>query len=247
MTNRASSAGSGYAGGGSIVPTIRPDPDPTILTTQQLLREIANMKELIVGRIESIERSIEVSHDDLVRVPTHVDKAIESLRSLVWGRFDQEDERITGMEKVNNERFTSIGTQFKERDTRVEQTARDSKVAIDAALAAQEKSASKQTDSLVLSIDKSEKTTIKSIDALQQLLTNTSAGLAGNINDLKDRIAKLEGTGQRIEGQGTGQHVAKVEHQTSNAALVSIAAVITSTVIGIIYIIVSLIGHVAVK
>ena len=145
------------------VPTIRPDPDPTVLTTAALLREIANLESRIMGHIEGIEKSIEVAHQDLVRVPTAVDKAVDGLRQLTWGRFDTVDVRFTG-----------IATQFKERDTRIEQTSIDTKTRVEAALAAQEKAAGKQADAFT-----------KQIDALDD-----------KISDIRDRQISSEGTGK---------------------------------------------------
>jgi chromosome segregation ATPase len=153
----------GHSGGGSAAPTIRPDPDPTILTTQQLWREIANLEARLNGKIDGIEKSIEVAHDDLVRVPTAVDKAVEQLKQLTWGQFD-----------THNVKFDGIATQFKERDTRIEQTSIDTKTRVEAALAAQEKAAGKQADAFT-----------KQIDALDD-----------KISDIRDRQITSEGTGK---------------------------------------------------
>ena len=160
MSDRASPAGPSSTGGGSV---IRPDPDPTVLTTAALLREIGNLESRVMSRIDGIEKAVAVAHEDMVRVPTAVDKAVEQLRALTWGRFDTVDVKFHG-----------ITNQFTERDVRVEQTARDTKTAVDAALAAQEKAAGKQTDAFT-----------KQIDALDD-----------KISDIRDRQITSEGTGK---------------------------------------------------
>jgi len=68
--------------------------DPSSLTTQQLWREIASLKELLMSRINSVEKAIEVAHEDLVRVPTDVQKSVITLKEL-------HDEKFAGI----NQRF----------------------------------------------------------------------------------------------------------------------------------------------
>ena len=162
----------------------RLDPDPTLLTTQQLLREISNLQSRLEDRIESVEKSIIVSHDDLVRVPTAVDKAIETLRQLTWGRFDTHDVRFDG-----------ISTQFKERDIRVEQTAKASKEALDAALQAAKEAVGVQQQSNSLAINKSETATKEQINQLGTLIQQNTKATDEKIADIKDRLTRFEGMG----------------------------------------------------
>jgi len=48
----------------------RPVPDPTILTTQQLQREVAALKEIIFTRLDANDKAVELLHADVTRVPT---------------------------------------------------------------------------------------------------------------------------------------------------------------------------------
>lgn len=77
------------------------------------------------------------------------------------------------------EKFASVGNQFKERDTRSEREARDTKLAVDAAFAAQEKQAVAQNESNTLAINKSEGATTETIktnqDLVPQLRSRTSS------------------------------------------------------------------------
>jgi hypothetical protein len=195
MTNRASSAGSGYAGGGGAVPTIRPDPDPTILTTNQLLREIANLETRFMERIESIEKSIEVAHQDLVRVPTDVDKSVDGLAQLVWERFKTLNAVIGGIEKTRLEQFSNIQTQFVERDTRTGQAAKASAEALAAALQAAKEAVGTQQLSNITAIQKQETTTKEQIISLGNLITQMTVNIDDRISDLKGRMDKLQGSG----------------------------------------------------
>lgn len=179
--------------------------DPSALTTQQLWREIQNLKELLETRISSIEKSIEVAHEDLVRVPTDVQKQVGNLKEL------------------HEEKFRSIEVQFRERDVRVEQTSRDTKTAVDAALAAQEKAVGKQNESFSLSTAKSEESFTKQIDALFQLLQTNTKSIETQIGELKDRL-------NRGEGRGEGTKETKTTQQDTNKYVLAVLALIFTIV-----------------
>jgi len=140
--------------------------DPTQLTTSQLQREIEHVKEIYDGEIGGIKASIKLAHEDLVRVPTDVQKQVGNLR------------------EIHEEKFHSIEKQFRERDVRSEQQATSTKTAIDAALASQDKSATKQEASFTKQID----------------------GLQTQLQDLKDRVTTVEGIdrGKQNQSQSSG-------------------------------------------
>lgn len=182
--------------------------DPSPLTTQQLWREVQNLKELLLSQITGIQKSIEVAHDDLVRVPTDVQKQVANLKEL------------------HDEKFRSIQVQFAERDTRTEQKDRDTKIAIDAAF-----------QSASTAVGKSETGTGKQIEQLQTLIQTEVRGLrdqisdsketfSGQVNDLKERTA-------RLESGGIGKDVGKAQQQES-----------TKYIIGIIVIVLAVLGFV---
>jgi len=87
----------------------------------------------------------------------------------------------------------NIQTQFKERDTRVEQTAKASKEALDAALQAAKEAVGEQNKSNSVSIAKSEATTLKQIDGLAGSITALATTLNDKIDDLKERLTVIEG------------------------------------------------------
>lgn len=153
-----------------------PRPDPSSLTTAQLLRELAWLRETTQGKIEVGELDREWLKQELTKVPAMIEMQISHLEAL------------------QNKEFASIQLQFSERDVRVEQTARDTKVAVDAALMAAEKAVGKQTESFSLSIDKSERATVKLLDQQGELIRTSTEGLKENINDIKERITRLEST-----------------------------------------------------
>lgn len=182
-----------------------PVPDPTLLTTQQLIREIAALREIVESKIEGQREVLEARIDGM-------DKAIRLLQAISDRVPSDVDSKVAHLRTLHEEKFHSIDIQFKERDERVEQTAKDTKTAVDAALAAQEKSAGKQADTFALSIGKSENATTKQIDALDEKL-----------NDMKERVTRIEGAGKG-RGDAVGWIVAAI---SALAAVFSIVFALT--------------------
>jgi hypothetical protein len=154
--------------------TRTPIPDPTLLTTQQLYREIASLQSVLETRLLAV-----------------ADK-MNSMEGVLTSKLD---ERINHLQGLHEEKFQSIQVQFQERDVRTEQTSRDSKVAVDAALQAAKEAVGEQNKSSSLAISKSEAATNKQIDQLGLMITTTTAGLNDKIEDLKERMGRAEGHG----------------------------------------------------
>jgi hypothetical protein len=169
-----------------------PVPDPTVLTTEALTREIEHLKELFNQRVTAMDKAMDLFNENITRVPTDTDKQIHHLERLMHSQFS-----------VVDEKFRSVYTQFSDRDSRVEQTARDTKVAVDAALQAAEKAVSKQNESFSLSIAKSETATIKQIDQQGIIISTSTAALNDKIEDMKARLTLIEG---QAVGQRTGSN-----------------------------------------
>jgi hypothetical protein len=141
---------------------IRPDPDPTLLTTENLRREIANLKELSDTKFGGVSNSIGSLHD------------------LFTAELDK-------LASVTAERFTAVGAQFTERDTRTDQRAGDTKLAVDAAFAAAKEATAEIKTGFT-----------KSIDALQTLITANTKAADDKIDDLKERLTTMEARTQGI-------------------------------------------------
>lgn len=161
---------------------VRPDPDPTVLTTASLMREIANTKELVQAKLDALEKKLGDVHTNVHEMPKQRKIDIDLLYQLV-------DTKLGTIQ----EQFHGVQTQFKERDTRVDQTARASKEALDAALQAAKEAVGKQNDSFVTSIAKSEAATAKQIDQLVLLQNANMAATNDKIEDLKTRMSASEG------------------------------------------------------
>jgi hypothetical protein len=161
----------GYVSGGGLVPV----PDPTALTTAQLLREIANTREIIETRI------------------TGMDRAIELLQKMNDGYPALMDAKVGKLQEVHEEKFNSIAIQFAERDKRTEQLSLADKTAIAAALQAQKEAAGAQNESNTAANVKTETNFAKLIEQGQTLLLEVRRNTEAQINDLKSRLDKGEG------------------------------------------------------
>jgi hypothetical protein len=146
----------------------KPDPDPTLLTTQSLLREIGNLKELLEARL------------------TAADASGRALHELISAKIEV-------LESVTSQRFSSIETQFEERDKRTEQLSLADKTAIAAALQAQKEAAGAQNESNAASVTKQEAAFTKLLDQNQTLFQTAMSALTTQLNDVKSRLDKGEG------------------------------------------------------
>lgn len=162
-----------YGGGGML-----PIPDPTLLTTQQLNREISALKEIINTRLNAMDKAQEKFESNLQRVPSETDKAIMQLR------------------QVMDQALLRVDSRFSASDA-----------AVQAALAAAKEVIAVQQRAGSDAIDKAERATAKQIDQIAALFQTAAVGLEGKISDIKDRITIIEsvkaGQGeQRTSSQG---------------------------------------------
>jgi hypothetical protein len=179
-SDRAESPPRGYQASGGLVPV----PDPTLLTTQSLQREIAALKELFTTELKSIDQRIsEVSAYSRAR-NEDIRSASTTLQALL-------EEKIDKLSAVCIEKFAGVGAQFAERDTRTDQRAGDTKLAVDAAFAAAKEATAKIEAGFT-----------KQIDGMTQILDSKTANLGGNIDDLKQRMTAVESrSGTQTEGR----------------------------------------------
>lgn len=156
-------------------------PDPSVLTTDAIARANRAERDYVDGqinilreRLAGIDEATKVLNETVNRTPTEIQKEVKHLREL------------------SDEKFESVALQFKERDTRQEREARDNKVAVDAAFAAQKEAAAKQNESNTLAISKSEASTAETINKLAELFRSTTDALSDKIDDVKLRLVAIE-------------------------------------------------------
>lgn len=148
--------------------------DTPSVTPQMVWLAVGALEKLFQNELERIDKSITLAHDDLVRVPTDVQKQVGNLKEL------------------HQEKFKSIQTQFDERDTRTTQEKEAQTKAVDAAFQAQKEAAAK-----------SEERFTKQIDQLEQLFRTEINGANTRMDELKDRFNRGEGRGEGVDKNRT--------------------------------------------
>ncbi len=142
-----------------------PVPDPTVLTTQQLVREIAASREIIETRLDAMD------------VATNINKAAtDKIPMLIC-------EKVAALEKLHNEKFEGVEKQFAERDNRMTAISELNQKALDAALQAAKEAAGKTELSFTKQI----------ADLTGQFNTQNDA-MNVRVNDVKARLDRREGT-----------------------------------------------------
>lgn len=182
--------------------------DPSQLTTRQILREVGLLEDKLVNRLVSDEKSIDKLFSQFETVTEIVDRSIVQLNA------------------VHTEKFSSIQTQFRERDTRAEQTSKDSKTAVDAALQAAKEAVGEQNKSSALAITKSETATTKQIDQIYTLITASNKATDEKINDIKSRL-------DLNVGQETGVKAVKEDGKSWIAIGISLVGLLIMVVVEI--------------
>lgn len=188
-----------------------PVPDPTTLTNELVSRANNALQALIEARLRGIDADIErlrldagearKSLKDIIETRLNgMDKAHCVLQDTVY-KSDKEfklyvELAISQLKALHEEKFRGIDNRFIELYSRIEQTARDSKVAVDAAFAAAKEAVGEQNKSNALSITKSEAATTKQIDLINDNLRTTVKNTDDKFGDLKDRITSIESNAQ---------------------------------------------------
>ena len=224
----------------SVSPTrgdTRPIPDPTVLTTQQLYREVASLREVISTRLDAMDRAITLLQATANRSPTpgEIDLDLKNFKVLVDQKFMTVNEKFDRILAQALERFATVDVKFegvdgkfKERDTRSERESRDNKVAVDAAFAAQKEAASEQNKSNTLAISKSEAATSETLNKQADLFKSTTDALAGRIEDAKELVSRIDSRVTTIESRGVGIQESRTQgNWTINTGMSAFAILIS--------------------
>jgi len=201
----------------------QPVPDPTSLTTEQLRRELAILREIIETRLHGMDRATEVASAQAAvnrdkiehtrdRLHEEMTTQVVQLRELLEARFDgmdrairlhaeiidrvptDRDKAIKHLEELHDEKFGSIALQFAERDVRSEQASEGAKQALDAALLAQKELVAQQNEANSAAAAKAEASFTKQIDQIGTIIQTLEKALDARITELKERIDRGEGS-----------------------------------------------------
>lgn len=168
-------------------------PDPSLLTSASIQREIEHLDRLLTFRIDAVEKAAVKANDDLTRIPTETDKQIARLKELT------------------DEKFAAVQQQIIGRDR-----------AVEAAFQAARDAVSEQNDSSDRAIAKAEAATTKELDSLKRLNETEIAALRDQIGALQQRIDRGEGVTGGTTAQRTEHRADRADRNQSLALAVSI-------------------------
>lgn len=139
--------------------------DPSTLTTQQLLRELANQRDLFDARLDAMAKAVDLLQDFANRTPTTMDvqASVDRLREVVEQRFKG-----------------------------VENTFIQNATALTAALQAQEKQAIATTENTSTANNKTEAFFTKQLDMIGEARKDDSRANDDKLDALKERITIIE-------------------------------------------------------
>jgi hypothetical protein len=174
-----------------------PRPDPTLLTTQQLIREQAGLKELVLsivdGKFQVIDTRLAGMDKamGLVQVQQNgwqdvINASVANLRVLhdekFNGAIEVVNEKITSLANVTTQQFKNIDDKFAEKDK-----------AVSVGLSAQKESAAAQQDSNNTATRKMEDNFTKLLDQGREIVAEIRRNTETQITDIKSRLDKGEG------------------------------------------------------
>jgi cation transport regulator ChaB len=211
--------------------------DPSLLTTAAILREVEVIKEDLIRREDQRHRELQALRD---LVTVQVD-AMEKATNIRIGQIDgmpgEMTKQIAHLRELMDEMFKSVGTQFKERDTRSEREARDNKLAVDAAFAAQEKQAVAQNESNALAISKSETATSETIKTNRDLSLSETHTLIKTVDELKLQVNTIIASGITTKENRSESREVKSDNRGLIGIVVGVVGGSFGAILGIIAIV----------
>lgn len=175
------------------VPGLVPVPDPTLLTTENLRREISGLEEKIKIRLDAMDKASAAFRDDMIRLSTEVDKQFGNLQTL------------------SDEKFRSIQHQFDERKAQAAENFATAKEMMATALESQKALATALDVANKEAITKSESSALKQIDGIKSQLVSMAEALTDKIDGINGRL-----------NRGEGAQSGRSSDQTRNIAIIAL-------------------------
>ena len=230
-----------------------PRPDPTSLTTDQLRREIRALRELLETRLDGMDKADSALAERLTQRVAALDDMSEhrhdGLQALMVEKLrgvqTHQDDRDVTINQQFTDSYTGMTLRFEERDTRSEREARDNRVAVDAAFAAQKEAVAEQNKSNALAIAKSETAVAKQIDSLSAAVDSKFKATDDKIDDLKTALGATSTTvstlAQAIASTNGQRHDAQTQRNwsvgTQIATILGVLSFLVSATVAIVLVI----------
>jgi len=211
----------------------RPNPDPTLLTTKLVMREIASVRELLEAKITEVNKIIAIYKEEWHRTLDEMKTASECQAKLVSNHFGFIDERygehkssnekgledvkayirinvdgvrdlVDSLKQYHAESMDVVTRRFEILEKDIDRRSADNKTAVDNAFLAAKEAVNEQNRSNNLAISKSEAAFSDQIRQMSVNIQTMNNAVTDKIDDVKDRINVLERTSKATEGHGRG-------------------------------------------
>jgi galactokinase len=166
----------------------RPVPDPTVLTTQALHREVIGLKELFNTRLNAMDEALRLLQSNADKSPS----------------IAVVDSDVRHLKELTDERFKGVDQRFEEKDKISERLSVAERDRVAAALQAQKELVTAQNLSNTTASEKTESSFAKLITQMQALMESQKAAADDKVDDLKTRVYTVEGS-QKGNIDGTGR------------------------------------------
>jgi hypothetical protein len=190
---------------------------------------IENLRLYFTMRMEAVDKAIVEINQSSGAFPTRIDEKLQAVRDVHDERFRAVEASMRGFnenalhthDKIEtallvsagdrtdiNLKVTALGSELKAFKEAAAQASIEQKSAVAAALQAAKEAVAEQNKSAAQAITKSELASAKQIDGLGELLRTSRDADAAKINDVKDRLTRIEGRGEGTEKTVTSSQAA---------------------------------------
>ncbi len=186
-----------------------PRPDPTILTTEQLHREIGALEARMNAEVEALKTLLEAS--------------IRSMEEILDARTEILDTKVEAHEALDVNRFDRIDARFNTVEKHRMEQKDDTNLRLDYTIATLKERADEHFKSNRAVIEKTEQAFTDSLSKQAETFRTTNDANLGRIDDLKERIAKVESVG---EGASAQRQEGRQQISSTTAIIGTVIAVI---------------------
>lgn len=188
----------------------KPIPDPTVLTTEALNREISLVREYIERSLTSMRTSFEAGRDAM---------------------HDLLDAKIDSSVALEDEKFRKVSREFELLERQREEQKGDTQKAVDAALTAQKEAVKEQTIASERAAGNQWSAMMKQMDQISATFNAAIDSIRRAIDDNKDRIVLLESRVVALEQQKIVVRESGAEHKQSLSVIIGGIGILLTIII----------------
>jgi len=196
-------------------------PDPSVLTTEAMLRMTRAERDYVNGqisvlaqRLDDMDEATKVLNETVNRTPTEIQKQVAHVRELLSAKLEIAESKIVAVDLLQQQRRDTVDKQFRHLDAVRSEDKRESRALVDLALSAQKEASAIALINANKAIDKAQESTEKRYDILDK-----------SVQELRVMLASMM---PRKESEA--RHSA---HEQAVSALVSRVTAIEATKVGV--------------